>query len=104
MKILLVLAVLAGLLVRAGLGLYLISRAQPERHTASINFTLPRPRAAVWAALTDYAAMPRWWPAVKSIRMETRPNGDVITWNTDAHGQEIGFRSNGGEGAVTPRT
>ena len=95
MKVLLVvLAILAGLLVLAGLVLYLIGRAQPERHTASISFTLPKPSAVVWAALTDYAAMPRWWPAVKSVRLETRPNGEVVTWNTDAHGEVIGFRTN----------
>jgi uncharacterized protein YndB with AHSA1/START domain len=94
MKILLlVLCVLAGLVLLAGLGLYLIGRAQPERHTASITFTVPKPRAAVWAALTDYAAMPRWWPAVKSVRLETRAGGEVITWNTDASGQVIGFRT-----------
>ncbi len=80
MKILLIsLGTLAGLLIFASLILYLIGRAQPERHTASITFTLPRSRAIVWAALTDYAAMPRWWPAVKAIRFETRANGEVIT-------------------------
>ncbi len=92
MKIfLLIFAVLAGLLVLTGIVLYLVGRAQPERHTASIAFTLPKPRPAVWAALTDYATMPRWWPAVKSIRLETRLNGEIVTWNTDSHGKEIGF-------------
>jgi hypothetical protein len=94
MKILLIsLGTLAGLLIFAGLVLYLIGRAQPERHTASITFTLTKSRAIVWAALTDYAAMPRWWPAVKAIRFETRTNGEVITWNSDPHGKEIGFRT-----------
>lgn len=94
MKILLIaLALLVGLLVLTGLVFYFVGRAQPERHTARITFTLAKPRATVWAALTDYAAMPRWWPAVKSIRFETRANGDIITWNTDGHGKEIGFRT-----------
>ena len=94
MKILLLIAgIVVVLAVLAGLVFYFVGRAQPERHTATITFTLPKSRAIVWAALTDYAAMPKWWPAVKSIRRETRPNGDVITWNTDSHGKEIGFRS-----------
>ena len=94
MKILLVL--LGGVALLAILGaliLYLVGRAQPERHSAAITFTLPKPRTVVWAALTDYAAMPGWWPAVKAVRLETRAGGEVITWNTDAHGKEIGFRT-----------
>ena len=91
--IILILGVIVGLVVLAGLFFYLVGRAQPERHTATIKFTLPKSRTVVWAALTDYAAMPTWWPAVKSIRLETRANGEVITWNTDSHGKEIGFRT-----------
>lgn len=87
------LAVLVALAVLAGLFFYLVGRAQPLRHTATITFTVANPRATVWAALTDYAAIPAWWPAVKSIRMETRANGEIITWNTDGHGKEIGFRT-----------
>lgn len=87
------LGVFVVLLVLTGLFFYLVGRAQPERHTATINFALPKTRAVVWAALIDYAAMPKWWPAVKAIRLETRPNGEVIAWNTDSHGKEIGFRT-----------
>ncbi len=90
---LLFLGSILGLVVLAGLFFYLVGRAQPERHRATISFTLPKSRAVVWAALTDYAAIPTWWPAVKSIRLETRANGEVIIWNTDAHGKEIGFRT-----------
>ena len=94
MKILLlILGGLAALLVLAGLVFYLIGRAQPERHTATITFIVPKPRPSVWVALTDYASMPQWWPAVKSIRFETRAGGEVISWNKDAHGKEIGFRT-----------
>ncbi len=90
---LIVIAVLVGLIVLAGLVLYFIGRGQPERHTARRTFTVPQPRAAVWAVLTDYAAMPQWWPAVKAVRMEKKPTGEVITWNKDSHGREIGFRT-----------
>jgi uncharacterized protein YndB with AHSA1/START domain len=91
--VLLIIAVLLGLLVVAGLVLYFIGRALPEKHTYRLSVVLPAPRAAVWAAITDYAKMPEWWPAVKAVRQETRPNGEVWTWNKDAHGQEIAFRT-----------
>ena len=90
---LIVIAVLTSLIVLAGLVLFLIGRGQPERHTASRTFTVSQPCNVVWMALTDYASMPQWWPSVKSIRMETKPNGEVITWNKDSHGREIGFRT-----------
>lgn len=94
MKLALVfLGTILGLAVLAGLFFYLVGRAQPERHTATIKFSLPKPRTVVWAALTDYAAMPSWWPAVRAVRLETRANGEAIAWNTDTHGQEIGFRT-----------
>ena len=94
MKILFLLAgIILGLIVLTGIILYLIGRAEPERHTASIKFALPKAPRVVWAALTDYAAMPQWWPAVKSVRFETRSNGEVITWNTDARSRQIGFRT-----------
>ena len=91
--VLLILGVIVTLVILAGMFFYLIGRAQPMRHTASITFTLPKSRAIVWAALTDYAAMSKWWPAVKAIRLETRANGEVITWNTDSHGKQVGFRT-----------
>jgi uncharacterized protein YndB with AHSA1/START domain len=94
MKIfLLVLGTSVGLTVLAGLFFYLVGRAEPERHKATLSFTLSKPRPVVWAALTDYAALPTWWPAVKAIRFETRADGEVITWNTDRRGQVIGFRT-----------
>lgn len=88
MKLLLIIVVL---LVLSGLVLYLLGHLLPLRHTARHSFTVPQPRALVWKTLTDYAGMPRWWPAVKSVRFETRADGRVVTWNTGAHGQEIGF-------------
>jgi uncharacterized protein YndB with AHSA1/START domain len=90
---LLIVAVLLGLLILAGLVLYFIGRALPERHTSRVTVVLPAARTAVWAVITDYAKMPGWWPAVKGVRLETRPNGEVWAWNKDAHDQEIAFRT-----------
>jgi len=85
--------IVIGLLVVACLVIYLVGRSQPERHTATIRFAVPQARPVVWAALTDYATMEKWWPAVKATRLETQPDGTVVTWNTDGHGQVIGFRT-----------
>ena len=90
---LLTLGLVAGLICLTVAGLYLLGRTQPANHTAAISFLLPRPRARVWAALTDYVNLPAWWPAVKAVRFETRPGGEIVTWNRDAHGREVGFRT-----------
>jgi uncharacterized protein YndB with AHSA1/START domain len=90
---LLIVGSLLGLLVLAGLVLYLMGRGLPEKHTSRLTVMLPAARPAVWAVITDYAKMPEWWPDVKGVRFETRPNGEVWTWNKDAHGQEIAFRT-----------
>ena len=94
MKIaLLIVAVLLGLLIITGLALYLLGRSLPERHTSRVSVVLPAARPAVWAVITDYGKMAEWWPAVKGIRLETRPNGETWTWNKDSHGREIAFRT-----------
>ena len=85
--------IIVGIVVLPASLLYLFGRLQPERHTSTIWFTLSKPPAVVWEALTDYAAMPKWWPAVKKVRFETPADGRTITWNTDNHGKETGFRT-----------
>ncbi len=84
-----------GLIVVAGLVFYLVGRSLPEKHTSRFSITLPVPPATVWAVITDYPKMPDWWPAVKAIRLETRPDGEVWTWNQDSRGREIAFRTIG---------
>lgn len=94
MKIaLLIIGSLLGLLVLAGLVLYFLGRSLPERHISRHTVVLPAARPAVWTIITDYTKMPEWWPDVKGIRLETRPNGEIWTWNKDSHGQEIAFRT-----------
>jgi uncharacterized protein YndB with AHSA1/START domain len=94
MKIaLLIVLGLAGVLAVAVLALYLAGSRLPREHRAQVTVVLSASRVTVWAALTDYAAMPQWWPAVKSVRLEKRPDGTELTWNTDRHGQEIPFRT-----------
>jgi uncharacterized protein YndB with AHSA1/START domain len=81
------------LLALALVVLYAAGAQMPREHRSRVAVTLPSSRAAVWAAITDYAAMPAWWPAVKAVRTETLADGTVLTWNLDRHGQEVPFRT-----------
>jgi len=94
MKILpLVVTVLLALALLVALVVFLAGRRLPERHTSRLTVLLPAARLAVWSVITDYPRMPEWWPAVRTIRLEARPNGETWTWNTDGAGQEIAFRT-----------
>ena len=64
----------------------------PREHRSLVVVTLRASRAAVWAAITDYAAMSGWWPAVKAVRTEKPADGTVLTWNKDRHREEVPFR------------
>ena len=94
MKIVLFIAI--GLFVAlavTALVFFLAGSSMPREHKSIVTATFKASRAAVWAAITDYAAMPAWWPAVKSVRLEKLPDGTELTWNKDKHGQEIPFRT-----------
>jgi uncharacterized protein YndB with AHSA1/START domain len=92
----LVLGVIVGLtavLALAVVVLYVAGSRLPREHHSQVTLVLRADRAAVWSALTDYAAMPQWWPAVKAVRMKQLPDGSELTFNLDRHGQEIPFRT-----------
>ena len=94
MKILLFVFIgLVALLLLAALFLYVVGSQMPREHRSVVSATLHAGRTAAWAAITDYTAMPEWWPAVKSVRTEKLADGTELTWNTDAHGKEIPFRT-----------
>jgi uncharacterized protein YndB with AHSA1/START domain len=84
---------LAGVAALAALILYVAGSQMPREHRTQLTSTLPADRNAVWIALTDFGAMPNWWPAVKAVRTEKLPDGSELTWNQDAHGQEVAFRT-----------
>ncbi len=92
---------LGALLVLAALGCYLVGSRMPRDHRSVVSLSFRASRAAVWAAITDYAAMPAWWPAVKAVRFERLPDGTELTWNKDRRGQEIPFRT--GEAIVNEK-
>ena len=94
MKIVLfILLGVVALIVLAALVLYAAGSRMPRAHRTVVTATLRTDRAAAWAAITNYAAMPEWWPAVKSVRLEKLGDGTELAWNQDAHGQEIPFRT-----------
>jgi uncharacterized protein YndB with AHSA1/START domain len=94
MKIaLFILVGLVALLALAALAFYVAGSRLPREHRSVVTATFAANRGAVWAAITDYTAMPAWWPAVKSVRTEKLPDGTELTWNKDAHGEEIPFRT-----------
>ena len=88
-----VLVGLVALLAVAALVFYIAGSQMPREHRSVVSATFKASRATVWAAITDYAAMPAWWPAAKSVRTEKLPDGTELTWNKDSHGQEIPFRT-----------
>jgi uncharacterized protein YndB with AHSA1/START domain len=77
----------------AVLVLYVAGLTMPREHRSRITTTLKASRDAVWTAITDYAAMPSWWPAVASVRMERLPDGTEVTVHTDRRGKKIAFRT-----------
>lgn len=78
-----------GLLAFGGLSLYGLSL--PQQHHERVTVDLPASQAQVWDLLTAYADMPKWWDQVKTVKEGQAPNGAVITWNEDEHGQRVGF-------------
>jgi uncharacterized protein YndB with AHSA1/START domain len=91
-----ILIVVLGLVVAGGIALlvfYFAGSRMPREHKAVVSATFPVDRAAVWDAINDFDGMPGWWPAVKSTRLERLTDGTVLTWNMDAHGNEIPFKT-----------
>lgn len=94
MKIaLIIVGSLIALLLIAGLVFYVAGSRLPREHRSVVTATFKASRSVVWGAITDYAAMPKWWPAVQAIRFEKLPDGTELTWNKDKRGQEIAFRT-----------
>jgi uncharacterized protein YndB with AHSA1/START domain len=89
----LILIGLVVLLVAAAAVFYVAGSRLPREHRSIVVATLRANRTTVWAALTDYAAIPQWWPAVKSVRLEKSPDGTEVTWNLDAHNKSVPFRT-----------
>ena len=92
---------LVALVAIVALVFYIAGSQMPREHKSVVTATFKAGRATVWAAITNYAAMPSWWPAVKSVRTEKLPDGTELTWNKDSHGQEIPFRT--GESRVNEK-
>jgi hypothetical protein len=94
MKIpLLVLGVLLTLLVVATLVLYFAGSRLPRSHRSVVTINLRAPRTTVWNAITNYSAIPQWWPDIKKVRNEKQADGTEITWLVDKSRREMPFRT-----------
>lgn len=92
LKTLLIIALSVFAAIGLALGVcYVAGSRMPREHRSFVAATLPASRAAVWAAITDYAAIPGWWPAVKAVRTERRADGTEVTWFRDAHGNQTPY-------------
>jgi uncharacterized protein YndB with AHSA1/START domain len=60
------LAIGLGTLVGLALLITIVGAVRPADHTASITVRLDRPRAEVWATITDFTGTPVWFSEVKS--------------------------------------
>src|SRR3954468_22315027 len=84
---------LVALIVLTALVFFVAGSRMPREHRSVVTATFKASRTAVWSAITDYAALPSWGPAVKGIRMEKLPDGTELTWNKDSHDREMAFRT-----------
>jgi uncharacterized protein YndB with AHSA1/START domain len=81
------------LVALAALVFYVAGARMKATHRSVVMAEIPASRAVVWKAITDYTAIPGWWPAVKSVRFEKQADGTEITWNRNPHGREVPFRT-----------
>jgi uncharacterized protein YndB with AHSA1/START domain len=77
------------LLAFGGLSLYGLSL--PEAHKESVSVDLKAGVPQVWELITGYEDQPGWWAMVKEVKLGKGSRGEAVTWNTDEHGQRVGF-------------
>jgi len=91
--ILKIVAIVVGFLVMLIGIVWSMGALLPETHRVSGTVHLNQPPEKVWAVLTDFAAIPKWWPDQVSARREERPGGKEVWLAGDRHGQEIPFET-----------
>jgi len=83
LRVVLVLAVAAAVLLAAGMLL-------PREHVASSGVTLRQPPESVWAVVRDLGGVPRWWPEVATSQPVTDPAGREV-WRQEVGGSPMTF-------------
>jgi uncharacterized protein YndB with AHSA1/START domain len=72
---------------------WIVGSLLPQAHKVSARIHLDQPLDKVWAAITDYGAIPTWWPDQVTAEKQVLPGGKEIWIAGDKHGQKIGFET-----------
>lgn len=79
---------IVGLLVLAGIVVFIIGSFLPENHVASKTLTLKQSPETVWQVVTDFASQPKWNPEMKSVERLADRNGHAV-WQEEMSDMKI---------------
>ena len=79
---------IVGLLVLAGIVVFVVGSLLPENHVASKTLTLRQPPEAVWQSITDFPNKPKWFSELKSVERLADRNGNEV-WQEEMSGMKI---------------
>ncbi len=79
---------IVGVLVLAGIVVFIIGSFLPEDHVASKTLTLRQPPETVWQVVSDFANQPKWNPEMKSVERLPDRNGHAV-WQEEMSGMKI---------------
>lgn len=79
---------IVGVLVLAGIIIFVIGSFLPEGHVASKTLTLRQPPETVWQVISDFANQPKWNPEMKSVERLPDRNGHAV-WQEEMSGMKI---------------
>lgn len=79
---------IVGILVLAGIIVFVIGSFLPEDHVASKTLTLRQPPEKVWQVISDFANQPKWNPEMKSVERLPDRNGHAV-WQEEMSGMKI---------------
>ncbi len=79
---------IVGVLVLAGIIVFVIGSFLPEEHVASKTLTLRQPPETVWQVISDFANQPKWNSEMKSVERLPDRNGHAV-WQEEMSGMKI---------------
>ena len=85
-----IVVVLLAVVVGLGLVVVLVGLMLPVKHEAALSATIPAAPDAVWAALTEVAAYPKWRGDVTSVEMLPADSGHVA-WREQGKNGAISY-------------
>jgi uncharacterized protein YndB with AHSA1/START domain len=85
-----IVVVLLAVVVGLGLVVVLVGLMLPVKHDAAVSATIPAAPEAVWAALNDVVAFPKWRGDVTSVEMLRADSGHVA-WREQGKNGAISY-------------